>query len=133
MSETSDKIEYTSALILCLKNKYYRGQKWWSLATHGATILVVSLSAVSAVLAQKTGSWFGVPISDLATTLSIAVTIIATVQSKLGFERKWIANRMTRNAIAQLHIDRNMGAGADKLADALKDILVKHDQAITGT
>ena len=133
MSETSDRLKYISALILSLKVAYLRGQRWWSLATQGATILVVSFSAVSAVLAQKTGSWFGIPVSDLATTLSIAVTVISTVQSKLGFERKWVANRMTRNAIYQLDIDMNMGADADKLADALKGILVKHDQAITAT
>jgi hypothetical protein len=69
----------------------------------------------------------------VATTLSIAIIVISKVQSKLGFERKWIANRMTRNAISLLDIDRNMGADADKLADALKSILVKHDQAITAT
>jgi hypothetical protein len=133
VSEMSDKLKYISTRITSLLAGYRRGQRWWSVATHGATILVVAFSAVSGVLAQKTGSWFGISVADVATTLSIAIIVISTVQSKFGFERKWIANRMTRNAISLLDIDRNMGADADKLADALKSILVKHDQAITAT
>lgn len=133
MSETPDKLEYLSRMITSSLKRRRQGQKWWSLATHGATVLVVTFSAISAVLSQSKGNLYNIPVLDVATILSLAVTVISTVQSKLGFERKWIANRMTQSALSQLDIDRNMGMDPDKLADALKAIMAKHDQAITTT
>jgi hypothetical protein len=49
----------------------------------------------------------------------------------LGFDRKWIANRMTQSALSQLEIDSHIGKPCSELATTLKDILAKHDQAIT--
>jgi hypothetical protein len=68
----------------------------------------------------------------IVTILSSCVTIISTVQSKLGFERKWIANRMTRSALLQLVIDeRTETVSIKELAAQLKNILKLHDTAIT--
>ena len=109
-----------------------RGQKWWSLANHGSTICIVVFSAAAAVLSQIDGK--DLPYIDPtmgATILSLLVTILSTVQSKLGFERKWIANRMTQNALRQLLIDEKTGASLQDVKEKLKTILDQHNKAIT--
>jgi len=116
----------------------FRTQWWWSLANFGATSLIVIFSSTAAVLTQlKVKESGGVLTSELAlniaTVLSLAVTIISTIQSKLGFERKWVASRMTRSALEQLQIDEKTGTELPKLVTTLKAIIAKHDEAITGT
>lgn len=108
-----------------------RGQRWWSFANHGATICIVVFSAGAAVLAQTTGKLWTYEPKAVATVLSLCVTVISTVQSKLGFERKWIANRMTQNALRRLEIDEKTGAGTGVVKERLKAILEEHDRAIT--
>jgi len=68
-----------------------------------------------------------------ATILSLLVTIISTIQSKLGFERKWIANRMTQSSLKQLLIDEKTGASLPDVKEKLKGILDRHDKMITAT
>ena len=109
-----------------------KGQKWWSFANFGSTILIVVFSSIAAVLTQ-TKSTFIPHTNDFATALSLAVAIISTIQSKLGFERKWVANRMTRSALQQLIIDEKTGGDPVEMIKTYKAILSKHDQAITGT
>jgi Protein of unknown function (DUF4231) len=108
----------------------FRGQKLWSLANHGSTICIVVFSAVAAVLSQTDSTSFIDPNTG-ATILSLFVTILSTVQSKLGFERKWIANRMTQNALRQLLIDEKTGVGLKDVKERLKTILDQHNKAIT--
>jgi hypothetical protein len=111
-----------------------RGQKLWSFANFGSSILIIIFSAIAAVLAQVKSNGTPIPLAaDIATTLSLLVTIISTIQSKLGFERKWIANRMTRSALEQLDIDEKTGTAPPELVKTLKAILSKHDEAITGS
>jgi hypothetical protein len=55
------------------------------------------------------------------------------VQSKLGFERKWVANRMTQNSLKRLQIDEKTGTGLSEVKDRLKAILEEHDKATTAT
>jgi Protein of unknown function (DUF4231) len=115
-----------SALMWSLK-----GQKWWSVANHGSTICIVVFSAVAAVLSQvgHNSLW-----SIDATILSLCVTIVSTVQSKLGFERKWITNRMTQSSLRQLEIDEKTRAiPPQEVVAKLKTILETHDKAITAT
>jgi hypothetical protein len=88
------------------------GQKWWSFANHGSTICIIVFSATAAVLSQvNTPILAHIDAKTGATILSLGVTIISTVQSKLGFEWKWIANRMTQSSLRQLLIDEKTGAG----------------------
>ena len=110
-----------------------RGQRLWSFTNHGATISIVVFSAAAAVLSQTTFKVWNYDPKAVATILSLCVTILATVQSKLGFERKWIANRMTQNALRRLQIDEKTGAGLSEVKDKLKAILEEHDKAITAT
>jgi len=110
-----------------------RGQKLWSFANHGSTICIVVFSAMVAVLSQTTGKVWNYDPKSVATILSLCVTIISTVQSKLGFERKWIANRMTQNSLKRLQIDEKTGTGLSEIKDKLKAILAEHDKAITAT
>lgn len=110
-----------------------RGQKLWSFANHGATICIVVFSAGAAVLSQTTPKVWNYDPKAVATILSLAVTILATVQSKLGFERKWIANRMTHNSLKRLQIDEKTGATMQDVKEKLKTILEEHDRSITAT
>jgi hypothetical protein len=110
-----------------------RGQKLWSFASHGSTICIVVFSAAVAVLSQTTGKVWNYDPKSVATILSLCVTVISTVQSKLGFERKWIANRMTQNSLKRLQIDEKTGTGLAEIKDKLKTILAEHDKAITAT
>jgi hypothetical protein len=59
--------------------------------------------------------------------------VIATVQSTLGFERKWIANWMMQNALRRLQIDEKTGAGTQDVKNRLKAVLEEHDRAIAAT
>ena len=110
-----------------------RGQKLWSFANHGATICIVVFSAGAAVLSQTTPNVWNYDPKAVATILSLAVTILATVQSKLGFERKWIANRMTHNSLMRLQIEEKTGATTQEVKEKLKTILEEHDRSITAT
>jgi hypothetical protein len=120
--------ELESALRWSLK-----GQKWWSIANHGSTICIVVFSAAAAVLSQiKEPVLLHMAPTTGATVLSLCVTILSTIQSKLGFERKWIANRMTQNALTQLLIDEKTGSSVQEMKEQLKSILDQHNKAITG-
>jgi hypothetical protein len=115
------------------------GQRCWSFANHGATILVVIFSSLAAVLAQITGDVVGlgtfgaIPAKNMATALSLLVTITATLQSKLGFERKWVANRLRHSALVQLEIDERTGHTLPDFVEKLKKIQSKHDRSIVGS
>jgi hypothetical protein len=117
---------------------HLKAQKWWSFANSGSTILIVVFSAFAALFTQikfpLLGFWiYGPSNNSLATMLSVAVTIISTIQTKLGFERKWVANRMTRSALQLLKLDESTGRDSGELLTTLKGILSKHDEAITGS
>jgi hypothetical protein len=77
--------------------------------------------------------YLSISVATIATILSLCVTILSTVQLKLGFERKWIANRMTHSALCQLRIDERTGTDVQVVKTALKSILDKHDKAITAS
>lgn len=133
LTEDQEKIKYISEKISTGLVWSQKGRRLWSLANHGSTMIIVVFSALSAVLAQTTGDMLSVPVKNIATSLSLAVTVISTIQSKLGFERKWIANRMTNSALQQLQVDEKMKQPVEKLAEAYKEIRKKHDLAIVAT
>ena len=126
--------QFISDLLDSSLNWSLRGQKLWSLANHGSTICIVVFSAAAAVLSQIDGKVFAyIDPKAGATVLSLLVTILSTVQSKLGFERKWIANRMTQNALRLLLIDEKTGTSLQDVKEKLKTILDQHNKAITAT
>ena len=110
-----------------------RGKRLWSFANHGSTICIVVCSAAAAVMSQTAVKVWNDDPKTVATMLSLAVTVIATLQSTLGFERKWIANRMTQNSLRRLQIDERTGAGSQQVKERLKAILEEHDRALTAT
>jgi hypothetical protein len=131
-SQKNESAQYISGKIAQELAQSRRATKWWSFATHGSTIIVIVFSALAAVIVQITDVT-SIPVKNIATLLSLIVTIISTTQSKLGFERKWIANRMTQSALRQLEIDEEMKTPVAELAKSLKEIRAKHDQAITAS
>jgi hypothetical protein len=122
MSTPRDKAAYISGEIARYLKKSSYGQKLWSFSTHGSTIIIVTFSAIAATLSQAGITWHGFSANDIATVLSLAVAVISTIQSKLGFERKWVANRLTHNALVRLTIDENMASDPITLANSLKDV-----------
>ncbi|MEA2838886.1 MAG: hypothetical protein QOF41_216 [Methylobacteriaceae bacterium] len=109
-----------------------KGQKLWSFANNGSTVIIVTFSAIAAVLAQASfGDDLPLSAANLATALSLTVTIVSTVQSKLGFERKWAANRASQSALQQLMIDvRKPPTDISEVSETLKRIIANHDQQI---
>lgn len=125
--------EFLSKKLYKMLRRSRRGQVLWSVATHSSTICVIAFSATAAVLTQLEDWWLSAWIAPktAATLLSLLVTIISTVQTKLGFERKWVANRMKHSALVLLKIDKETGAKTDYVKDQLKSIIDRHDKAIT--
>lgn len=112
--------------------KYLRGQRAWSLAAHGSTILVVTFSSIAAVLAKSNITLpFAIDATTCSTIFSLLVTILAAVKAQIGFERKWLANRMSRSALEQLQVDEEAGMTQAELVKQLKAIIAAHDRAIT--
>ena len=130
---TDESAQFISETLDAALTRSSRGQKLWSFASHGATICIVVFSAGAAVLSQTTPKVWNYDPKAVATILSLCVTILATIQSKLGFERKWIANRMTQNSLKRLQIDEKTGTGMQEVKEKLKTILAEHDRAITAT
>jgi hypothetical protein len=129
MCEEKDQAQFISMELDIAMHRSRKGQRLWSFANHGSTICIVVFSATAGILAQIDNNTS----KTMATILSLLVTIIATIQSKLGFERKWIANRMTHSALRQLELDQRTGAPLKDVTTKFKEILAKHDQAITAT
>lgn len=128
-----ESAQFISGMLDSALRRSSRGQKLWSFANHGSTICIVVFSAAVAVLSQTTGKvWIYDP-KSVATILSLCITVISTVQSKLGFERKWVANRMTQNSLKRLQIDEKTGTSLSEVKDRLKAVLEEHDKAITAT
>ena len=133
----TDPAQFISSVLGSSLRWSWKGQKWWSFANHGATVCIVAFSAIAAVLTQLKPDaavpYLSISVTSIATVLSLCVTILSTIQLKLGFERKWIANRMTHSALYQLLIDEKTGADMQEIKTALKSILDKHDKAITAS
>jgi len=126
-----ESAQFVSKTLDAALKRSRRGKRLWSFANHGSTICIVVCSAAAAVMSQTTVKVWNDDPKTVATILSLVVTVIATVQSTLGFERKWIANRMTQNSLRRLQIDEKTGAGSQQVKERLKAILEEHDRAIT--
>jgi hypothetical protein len=85
MSVQSDANKYISAQITQRLRSSRNGQKWWSFATHGATVLIVVFSATSAVLAQTTDLKLWISSNTWATILSLLVTYYFDDPVEVGF------------------------------------------------
>jgi Protein of unknown function (DUF4231) len=130
---SDESAQFVSKTLDSALKRSRRGKRWWSFANHGSTICIVVFSAAAAVMSQTTVKVWNDDPKTVATILSLVVTVIATVQSTLGFERKWIANRMTQNSLRRLQIDEKTGAGSQQVKERLKAILEEHDRGITVT
>jgi Protein of unknown function (DUF4231) len=128
---SDESTQFVSRTLDSALKRSRRGKRLWSFANHGSTICIVVCSAAAAVMSQTAVKVWNDDPKTVATILSLVVTVIATVQSTLGFERKWIANRMTQNALRRLQIDEKTGAGSQQVKERLKAILEEHDRAIT--
>jgi hypothetical protein len=135
MAEKLEGLLYIESQVDQWKKWTLKGQKLWSFANNGSTIIITTFSAIAAVLAQADfGATFPISAPQMATVLSLIVTIVSTVQAKLGFERKWAANRASQSALSKLMIDiRKPVTNVCEVAEKLKQIIAKHDQQIIST
>src|SRR5438876_8729232 len=79
-----ESAQFISEMLDSALRRSGRGQKLWSFANHGSTICIVVFSAAVAVLSQTTGKVWNYDPKSVATILSLCITVISTVQSKLG-------------------------------------------------
>jgi hypothetical protein len=118
-----------------LRDSHYKGQRQWSFVHHMTTFGSAILSLIVVAISQVK-DWTPTILSRdiLIAVISLLAAILATLAAKGGFERKWIANRMTRSKLDALHIDL-LGGETDstKVKNELKRIIAEHDAAITGT
>jgi uncharacterized membrane protein YcjF (UPF0283 family) len=127
-------IEELKAEIEKRRDWHYAGQRQWSFAHHTSTFGASILSLVVAAISQAK-DWKAEYFSrdTVMAVLSLVAAMLAALAAKGAFERKWIANRMTRSKLDALHLDLlDEHADAAAVKDALKRIIADHDAAITG-
>jgi len=117
------------------KDSHYIGQRLWSFVHHmtafGAVILSLSAAAISQA---KDWTPSGLERDTLIALVSLVAASLAALTAKGGFERKWIANRMTRSQLEILELDL-LGDAVDPSAikETLKRIIAEHDAGITSS
>lgn len=130
--------EADSRLRELLQKEHGNAKKWapwyrkmWSFATHTATTLVIVLSASAAICASFSGElWW---LKWAATILSGTVTIIASLKSQIGFERKWTTFRLVNTAVEFLEIDLLSGRKSpEEIRVALEALYKEHNVAVLG-
>lgn len=114
---------------------HYAGQRQWSFAHHTTTFGAAILSLVVVAISQaKDWTPSGLSRDSLIALISLVAAILAVLASKGSYERKWIANRMTRSKLDALRLDL-LDDQVDPISikDSLKRIIAEHDVAITGS
>jgi hypothetical protein len=119
-----------------LIERHYKAQRLWSFAHHFSTFGAAVLSLTVATLSQKDGwddATFMVSRNALIAILSLMAAILSALAARGGFERKWIANRLTRSKLDSLRIDMLEDTeDTAPLRERLKRIIAEHDSAILG-
>jgi hypothetical protein len=109
------------------------GSRFWSTAHHGSLYLAAILSGSSALVLKVDSLKAIVSQPDFAAVLSAISALLGTLAAAGGFQRKWQANRMNRGDLEQLLVDLGDPAvDANVLRSRLKEIIERHNKAITG-
>lgn len=104
--------------------RFYKGQRLWSAAHHGAVYLSIISSVVATILLKFDNDTY----ATIFTTLAAALT---SLSASGGFERKWRSNRLSRCRIDLLLLDiENDSANIGTVVEQLKEVLSKHDSEI---
>lgn len=118
-----------------LRKRHILGRMLWS-GTYYTTVFgaaVLSLVVASISPTEIEISAFGLPKDVWISVLSLTAAILAAVSAKGGFERKWIANRITSGRLYALELDLlDPRADAVEAKETLKKILEDHDKGIIG-
>lgn len=127
-------IEQLQAEIARRQRHHYSAQRRWSFVHHSTTFGAAILSLVVVTIAPLKEWPFGFVSKDIfIASISLLAAILAGLSARGGFERKWIANRLTRSKLDILQLDMlDAGADASSIKDTLKRIVVEHDAAIVG-
>lgn len=105
----------------------HTGQRWWSVAHHGALFgSILSSVAAGALLQVQSQDWVGT--AAVLTSVAAALTSLA---ASGGFERKWRSNRLSRSQLDGLLLDLEGDSPDLPAAIArLKDIIAAHDREV---
>jgi hypothetical protein len=117
------------------RQKHHRdSQRRWSFFHHSTTFGAVTLSlAVAAIAPLPKWPEGSIRKDILIAVLSFIAAILAAISARGGFERKWVANRLTRSRLDILHLDTLDGtADPSAIKETLKRIVIDHDAAIVG-
>jgi hypothetical protein len=116
------------------RKRWYRGQRAWSVAHHGALFGASVLSAAVGSIVQVGGETIvGLPAKALSTLMAFVAASLAAIAGAGGFDRKWRANRLSRGTLDGLLIDlRNPHSNTSQIRSKLKETIRLHDEEILG-
>ncbi|MCJ2131307.1 hypothetical protein [Methylobacterium sp. E-045] len=116
--------------ILKRRHQADRGCRAWSTMFHLAFGISTITGVVVAAIAGKDTQFYGVKLSDYIPLIALSGSILAAVGVFGGFERKWKANRITRNELDILYLKIKAGDSPSKEIENYIDIVRTHDAAI---
>jgi hypothetical protein len=92
--------------VASMREHHYSGQRYWSFLHHSTTFGAAVLSLVVATIAaMKDWQLSFISKDALIAILSLFAAILAALAARGGFERKWMANRLTRSKLDLLALD----------------------------
>jgi hypothetical protein len=120
--------------VTVMRQHHYSAQRYWSFLHYATTFGAAILSLIVATIAPLRDWQFAWISKDaLIAGLSLVAAILATLAARGGFERKWIANRLTRSKLDLLALDLlDEKSNVGEIKDTLKRIIAEHDAAIVG-
>lgn len=109
-----------------------RFRRRWSVITHVSAWSIIIFSIIAAALANIDKSFLTLPLTAWASIFSGIAAILAGIQLKVGFDRKWASFRLTHTELRFLMMDIEMGMSAADAKHRLEEIYRSHDQAVLG-
>ena len=109
-----------------------RFRRRWSVITHASAWSIIIFSVIAAALANIDKSFLTLQLSVWASIFSSIAAMLAAIQLKVGFDRKWASFRLTHTELRFLMMDIEMGMSAADAKRRLEEIYRAHDQAVLG-
>lgn len=130
VSDTTMTNEQLASEITKRRKQADRGCRAWSTAFHLAFGISTISGVVVAAIAGKNISVCGINLSDYVPLIALLGSILSAAGVFGGFERKWKANRITRNELDILSLKIAAGENPSDKVQEYIDIVRTHDAAI---
>ena len=116
------------------RDRFYAGQRIWSVAHHVTVFLPIICSVLAGALLQLKLTdlrFAGLDQTGIATVLTSIAAALTSLSAAGGFDRKWRSNRLSRGRIDRLLLDAESDApNIPDLTNQLKEVIAKHDEEI---